>query len=42
MGTCVLNFFVIFKQSFLTIELVRTFGIEEAYHGLIVSVPALF
>ena len=42
MATCILNFFVIFKQAFLTIELVRTFGIDEAYHGLIVSVPALF
>ncbi len=26
-ATCILNFFVIFKQSFLTIELIKTFGI---------------
>jgi len=42
MGTCILNFFVIFKQSFLVIELEDTFHIEELYHGLIVSVPAFF
>ena len=42
MATCILNFFVIFKQSFLTIELEETFKIDEAYHGIIVSVPALF
>jgi hypothetical protein len=42
MGTCILNFFVIFKQSFLVIELKDTFHIEEAYHGIIVSVPAFF
>ena len=42
MSTCILNFFVIFKQSFLTIELIKTFGIAEKYHGVIVSVPAFF
>ena len=41
-ATCILSFFVIFKQSFLTIELIDTFGISEKYHGVIVSVPALF
>jgi len=42
MATCIYNFFVIFKQSFLTPELVRTFKIPEEYHGFVVSVPALF
>jgi len=37
-----LNIFVNFKQSFISIELVRTFGISEEYHGAIISIPALF
>jgi predicted MFS family arabinose efflux permease len=37
-----LNIFVNFKQSFITIELVKTFGISEEYHGAIISIPALF
>jgi len=37
-----LNLFVNFKQSFITIELVRTFDISEEYHGAIISIPALF
>ncbi len=37
-----LNIFANFKQSFITIELVKTFHIAEEYHGAIISVPALF
>jgi hypothetical protein len=41
-ANCIMNFFVNFKQSFLTIELFKTFGIKEKYNGVIVSIPALF
>jgi MFS family permease len=34
--------FVSFKQAFMTVVLENYYGVEEEYHGFIISMPALF
>ena len=47
-STCILNFFTLFKQGFLTIVIAQRldeggkFGIKEDDQGLIVAIPAFF
>jgi MFS family permease len=38
----ILNFFVLFKQAFVTIVLDSIFGIPEKYHGWMIALPPLF